>query len=305
MKKIEYYILDVFAEQRYGGNQLAVFLDINNELDKEKMLQIAKEIGFAESTFITKKIADNYYTVRIFTTESEIPFAGHPTLGTSFVIANQLMEGTAPKIKLDLKVGRIEVELSDAQNKSSCLYTMTQAQPQFLKSFQREIFAKELGMDSSIIQQGLPIQEISTGLPFIIVPIKSLKQMDKIKLEASSLKSFLLKHELYKTNSLNGISTSFLFFTNETFEEGNDYNVRMFCIEDEILKEDSATGSANGCFLAYLLKNISNEISAKVEQGFQMNRMSHLFLTGLKSENNYQIKVGGHSKMIAQGQWYV
>ncbi|MDC8004826.1 PhzF family phenazine biosynthesis protein [Aureisphaera galaxeae] len=303
MKKIDYYILDVFAKNKYGGNQLAVNLDLEDALNEDEMLSIAKEINFAESTFIKQKLGENKYAVRIFTTESEIPFAGHPTIGTSYVIANYLMRTPSNTIILDLMNGEIEVVLSDVNQIESCLYTMTQSQPAFLKEFEVDEVATGLGIAPSILSDTLPIQEISTGLPFIIIPIQNLEGMNQIKLNAPQFKDFLLKHQLYKSNSPSGISTSLLFFTDETFENGNDYNVRMFCIEDEILKEDSATGSANGCFLAYLLRNKSDVISAKIEQGFQMNRKSYLYLEGKRSGNMYDIKVGGYSITMSKGTW--
>lgn len=305
MKTIDYYILDVFAKNKFEGNQLAVYIDLEDELDGAKMLAIAREINFAESTFIKKKIEENKYTVRIFTTESEIPFAGHPTIGTSYIIAKYLMGEPTEEVILDLLKGEVKVTLSDVNQLDDCLFKMTQSQPEFLKVFQKEKIAQQLGIDETLIADNKPIQEITTGLPFIIVPIKDLKSIEKITLSASAFKSFLVDNGIYKSNNSKKISTSLLFFTHETYESQNDYNVRMFCLEDNVLKEDSATGSANGCFLAYLLKYINTEISAKVEQGFQMNRKSYLYLDGHVLEDSFTIKVGGYSKIVSTGQWMI
>ena len=303
MRKIDYYILDVFAKNKYGGNQLAVFIDLEDKIGDALMLKMAKEINFAESTFIKKRIADNKYAVRIFTTESEIPFAGHPTLGTSFVIANYLTDQAHDKVILDLMNDDIEVVLADKDQAVSSLYTMTQTQPRFLKEFDKVDITEGLGIDHSFLDD-LAIQEVSTGLPFIIIPIKSLDYMNKIKLDPDQFKSFLLEHQIYKSNYDLGLSSSLLFFTQETFEKENDYNVRMFCLEDEILKEDSATGSANGCLTAYLLKFLIPKFKAKVEQGFQMERKSYLSIEGSRIRDNYDIKVGGYIRLISKGEWY-
>jgi trans-2,3-dihydro-3-hydroxyanthranilate isomerase len=305
MKSIDFYILDVFAKQKYGGNQLAVYVDLKDELGVPEMLQIAKEINFAESTFIKKRVGENKYAVKIFTTESEIPFAGHPAIGTSYIIAKYLLQEPADQIILCLAQGEINVTLSNMGNLDNCLFKMTQSQPEFLKTFEKNEIAEQLEIDKSLISNDKSIQEVSTGLPFIIVPIKDLDSMEKIQLGATLLKDFLIRNEIYKSNSSTNLSTSLLFYTDQTYEPENDFNVRMFCLEDDLLKEDAATGSANGCFLAYLLKNYHKEVNVKVEQGFQMNRKSYLYLEGRLSEGHYNIQVGGYSNMISTGQWII
>lgn len=305
MKTINYYILDVFAKNKYEGNQLAVYLDLEDKLTGEEMLQIAKEINFSESTFIKKKISKDQFEVKIYTPESEIPFAGHPTIGTSYIIAKYLMSETLDTLTLKLIQGDIYVSLSNKNDLDNCLFNMTQTQPVFLKTFRREEISKQLGLEAALIVENQPIQEISTGLPYIIIPIKDLESIEDINLNATSLKNFLIENGIHKSNSSSKLSTALFFFTDQSYEEGNDYNVRMFYLEEDTLKEDSATGSANGCFLAYLLKYISKEIKVETEQGFQMNRKSYLFLEGKLSEGRYDIKVGGYAKMVSKGEWIV
>lgn len=305
MTAIDYYIVDVFAKQKYQGNQLAVFIDFENKLNQSQMLQMAKEINFAETTFIKKKLSDNKYAVKIFTTESEIPFAGHPTIGTSYVIAKFLQQKPTSKITLSLIDREIQVDLSALTDLDSCLFKMTQSQPEFLKSFKKSELDGPLKLDTSIIRDDAPIQEVTTGLPYIIVPVTDLKSMERLDLNAKDLNTFLIDKDIYISEDQTKLSTSLFFYTSETYEAGNDFNTRMFCLEDKILKEDSATGSANGCFLAYLLKFQKDTIKANVEQGFQMNRKSYLFLEGERSDNSYVIKVGGYSKMVSAGKWFV
>lgn len=303
MKTIPFYIVDVFAKSKYGGNQLAVFMDLDDVLSSEEMLCMAQEINFAESTFIKRQVDDNAFEVKIFTAESEIPFAGHPSIGTSYVIAKYLMQQAASEVVLHLKNDNIKVSISNENDLEGSLYTMTQSQPEFLKRFSKEEIVSQLGIDSSFLLGDQPIQEISTGLPFIIVPIKDLDSMGQINLSAKQFQHFLIDNGIYKTNNASGLSTSLFFYTNETYESNNDYNVRMFCLENEKLIEDSATGSANGCFLAYLLKYVNKDIHVKTEQGFQMNRKSYLVLDGKEQDGRYDIKVGGSVKMVAKGNW--
>jgi len=115
----------------------------------------------------------------------------------------------------------------------------------------------------------------------------------------------LTAHGKYKTNNKSGLSTSFFFFTEETVDGDNDYHARMLCIENDNCIEDAATGSANGCFLAYLLKNVKPLISVKVEQGFHINRLSFLLLDGSLSNTGYDIRVSGQVVSVGSGMWHI
>jgi trans-2,3-dihydro-3-hydroxyanthranilate isomerase len=303
MANLDFYIVDVFAERKYRGNQLAVFLDAN-KIDEKMMLQIAKEINFAETTFVLGGNETTGFDVKIFTPESEIPFAGHPTVGTSYVIKNFLLKNEIGSLTLNLKVGKVMADFTIAEDGK--LFTfITQIQPEFNDSFTKNEIAMLLNINASEIDDQLPIIEISTGLPFIIVPIKSLESIKEIKIDADSFSNFMRNKGLYKTNNSSGLTTSIFCFTPETYEKRSDFNSRMFCVEDEILKEDAATGSANGCFLAYYLKYISPKADISMEQGFEMGRPSHLKLKGSFSENHYEIKVGGSVQLVAKGEWFV
>ena len=116
---------------------------------------------------------------------------------------------------------------------------------------------------------------------------------------------FLKKNQIHKSNSIDRLTTSFFFFTEKTYEEAQGYNTRMFSLENNKIVEDAATGSANGCLLAYLLKYTSQEIQAKVEQGFQMNRKSYIYLDGKLTGDHYKLRVGGRSELVSSGKWYI
>jgi trans-2,3-dihydro-3-hydroxyanthranilate isomerase len=305
MKPINYYIVDVFATHKYEGNQLAVFLDLENQLSDKQMQQIAREINFAETTFIKENKGNRRFVVRIFTPEHEVPFAGHPSLGTSYIIAKFLLPAIPDKLTLELAHSDLAISIEKPDNLDESILFMRQAQPEFRETFTQGEVAEGLKLNPANINTSLPIQEISTGLPYIIIPLKNRAAIDNLSLDLASFKHFLLARNKYRTNSATGHSTSLFFFTNETYESANQYNTRMLLIENERLSEDAATGSANGCFLAYLLKHVSKKINANVEQGFQMGRKSYLYLNGETAHGTYQINVGGRNQLISEGVWYV
>jgi len=255
MKKIPYFILDVFAKNKYEGNQLAVYLDLENVLNQEDMLNIAKEINFAETTFIKKKITSNKYEVKIFTTESEIPFAGHPTLGTAYILAKHLIKESSSELVLSLKKGNIPVQMDKPENLDASRFTMQQAQPEFGVVIDHKIVSEALNLPIDIFDISMPIQDVNTGLPYLIIFLENLKAIENVKLNYDLLKQFLIDSELHKTNNTRKLSSSLFFVTKETAISKNQYHTRMFVLDDYTIWEDAATGSANGCFLAYLLKH--------------------------------------------------
>jgi trans-2,3-dihydro-3-hydroxyanthranilate isomerase len=305
MITLDFYIVDVFTTQKYGGNQLGVFVDYEDLLSDTDMLQITRELNFPEVTFIKHNYENLEFTVRIFTPEYEVPFAGHPTLGTAFIISKYLIPQPKPNIALILKQGTISVQIEDTQNIDVAKFTMTQTQPLFLDTITHKSISEGLGIEMKFLDAIKPIEEISTGLPYIIIPLKSLYAINNLNLDYKTVLEFLKIHKKHKSNSKTGLTTSLFFITEETFQDSNQFNARMFCIEGKSIIEDAATGSANGCLLAYLLKHQSTEIRATVEQGFQMGRKSYIYLDGKKKSNTYQLKIGGNVVDISKGQWKI
>lgn len=304
MKGISFYIVDVFATAKYEGNQLAVFLDLANLLSEENMMQIAKEINFAETTFIKAIKEDLRFVVRIFTPEHEVPFAGHPSLGTGYIINKFILPQASAELTLELTHSDIAITVTDPAQLDNSILFMRQAQPEFGQFFTTEEIAKELMIPIDDLDDTLPIQEVSTGLPYILIPLKNRSAIDALSLNYESFSAFLTARNKYRTNSATGHSTSLFFFTRETYEAGNAYNTRMLLIENNRVTEDAATGSANGCLLAYLLKHVQDTVNVTVEQGFQMERKSYLYLRGQRQPTGYSIQVGGRVKLIAEGTWY-
>lgn len=292
---LDFSIVDVFAEQKYYGNQLAVFQNANG-LTHEQMLRIAREINFQESTFIlSDEATDDGYAVKIFTPEYEVPFAGHPTLGTAFI----LMKEPATEVNLHLKVGTIPVKLEQDT------FWLEIGNPTFGPIFQADL-ASLLGLSPEDIDDTMPIQLVSTGLPYIIVPLKSLKAIQLTKLDNTAIKTWLTEQQLYKTNAPDGLTAAFFLYTTETHAESNHLHARMFCLENDRIVEDAATGSANSCLLAYLLKYELPVIQKQVEQGYEMNRPSLIHIRGeMSAEQVFKLQVGGKVQLVSQGKWFV
>ncbi|TAH19966.1 MAG: PhzF family phenazine biosynthesis protein [Cytophagales bacterium] len=306
MKKLPFYIVDVFAEKQYEGNQLAVFQHAN-QLSTEEMQTLAKEINFQETTFISSDTPnENGYPVRIFTPEYEMPFAGHPTLGTAAVIREEIVQQPITALKLDLKVGSIPVDfVSDGKGEN--VVWLTAKSPSFRGSYDAKEIADVLGIAASEIDENYPIEEVSTGIFFMMIPLKSLDSIKNLRIDTQVYTDFLLKHKLHKSNSTSGLHTMFFIFCPEAYSPENQLNARMMLIENDVLREDAATGSANSCLLAYLLKNNylqSKKVNLRVEQGYEIARPSLIYLNGeLKDDGTFYLQVGGKVQKVAKGEW--
>ena len=291
-----FYIVDVFAVDRYTGNQLAVFPEASQMRDRA-MQELAKEINFSETTFITHSAdSNNSYDVRIFTPNQELPFAGHPTLGTAYIIRETLMSAsekeTLKQVTLNLKAGKIPVTWETTSKGEEVLW-MQQNSPQFGSTISPDKIAPVLNITESEIDPNFPIQEVSTGLEFLIIPVKTLE----------TLKTIQVNLEAYYQLIASLAAKSLFVFCPETYSSENHLCARMF--SDYLgVSEDPATGSANGCLAAYLVKHnfFSSEaemIQVRVEQGYEIKRPSLILL---KASSN-QIQVGGQVKTIAQGHF--
>ncbi len=289
-----FYIVDVFAVDRYTGNQLAVFPDASQISDRV-MQDFAKEINFSETTFITSSSAvENSYDVRIFTPNQEIPFAGHPTLGTAYIIREHLMSTpekvNTNQVNLNLKAGTIPVTWEQTENGEE-VFWMQQNEPEFGKIISPSAIAPMLNLSESEINPNFPIQEVSTGLEFLIIPVNTL----------NALKQIQINKEAYYQLIASLQAKSLLVFCPETYSAENDLCVRVFA--DYLgIPEDPATGSANGCLAAYLYNNQvfptqEEGVKVRVEQGYEIDRPSLLFLDA----NEEKIAVGGQICAIAQG----
>ena len=290
MSDLTFYLVDVFAQKKYAGNQLAVITNAA-KLSTEEMQSIANEMHFSETTFIlSSKKRNNGYDVRIFTPFTEVPFAGHPTLGTAYVI-KRFIAPDDEEVLLNLKVGQIPVCIE--KNAGQEILWMKQVPPVFGKVFEAERLAKVLQLSLSAFDVRFPIQEVSTGLPFIIVPLKTLDDVKRVCVNMG-----------YLLEMSNDVRVGILVFCPQTMHADNNLHVRVF-VDLCGIPEDPATGSGNGCLAAYLSHYRyfgANEVDVRVEQGYEVKRPSLLFLRAQKIAGVLQVEVGGTVFLVAEGK---
>lgn len=290
-KFMEFFIVDVFAEKKYQGNQLTVFIP-KNKLSDFEMQQIAKEMNFSETSFILSADDSNGYDVRIFTPDVEIPFAGHPTLGTAFIIHKIFNPNKSDPIILNLNIGKIPVTVNNIIENE---FWMDQKNPDFGMMIPSQTISDILQINKENISLDFPIQLVSTGLPAIIIPLKTLEAVKKCRIHHENFQKFI--DETAKA--------SLLVFCPEAEHAENDLHVRVF-VDDPGFLEDAATGSANGNLAAYLLEHNffkNSNINLKIEQGHAIKRPSLIKMNAVKNHGVFQIRIGGKVFLIAQGNW--
>jgi len=291
MGRPTFFITDVFTNKKYGGNPLATFVDCD-ALSDEEMQQIAKEINFSETTFITScEPVDGGFDVRIFTPNAEVEFAGHPTLGTAYVIREKLGLTQDREVILNLKAGKIPVSFTDA---SSPVW-MKQIAPKFGNRYDENRLAHVLGLSATDILFDIPIEEVSTGFPTLIVPLTGL----------SALKRVRINREEYFALFSDAWAKVILVFCCEGHDTNQQISVRVFADYFGI-SEDAATGSSNGALAAYLVQHQvlgGATIDIAVGQGYEMGRPSTLTLTAGEVDGVIDVSVGGHVVAVAEGVW--
>jgi trans-2,3-dihydro-3-hydroxyanthranilate isomerase len=292
MRGLRFYLVDVFAEEKYAGNQLAVLRNAG-ELPTVQMQRIANEMHFSETSFVlSDERRKGGYDVRIFTPVRELPFAGHPTLGTAHVIRQSILDETVNKVVLNLKVGQIPVTFERGREGQETSW-MKQISPTFGKRFKPTGISQMLSLNASDIDDRFPIQVVSTGVPFIIAPLKTLDAVKRARMDKE-------KHlELTK-----GTEVEVLVFCPETYKKENNLNVRVF-VDLFGIPEDPATGSANGCLAGYLshYRYFGDEqVNVRVEQGYEIGRPSLLYLKAEKGQGKIQVYVGGNVVTVASGE---
>lgn len=287
MNGLTFYILDVFAEKKYAGNQLAVFREAGS-LTSQEMQSLAREINFSETTFILSgEPRQGGFDVRIFTPKEEVPFAGHPTLGTAYILQSQILHGKTDQVLLNLPVGQIPVTFSP-----DGYAWMKQRPPIFGPQHAPQSLAGVLNLDISEIDSRYPVEEVSTGLPFFIVPLRNLAALKKAHIDREKY------FDLIATSAAKGI----LVFCPEAHEPSNQLSVRVF-VDYYGVPEDPATGSGNGCLAGYLVQHAyfdQEQIDLRVEQGYEIDRPSLLLLKSKKIDQEIHIQVGGKSILVAQ-----
>jgi trans-2,3-dihydro-3-hydroxyanthranilate isomerase len=294
----DYAQVDVFAEQPLEGNALAIFIDARG-LTTAQMQAIARETNLCETTFILPRNPeverDRGVHVRIFTVREELEFAGHPTLGTaSWLYLNHPVFAGAETITLDLRIGLIPVTFAAQQQGAGVYGTMRQNDPTFGDIHDSAAIAAAIGLSPDDLDPNLPIQTVSTGMAFCIVPLRSLEVAARLAIPQPTAQAYLA----------NSDAKFFHCITRASAESGADWHDRMQFYNGE----DPATGSASGCTIAYLVRHALAHSNQPIvlEQGIEMLRPSRIYVQATSIDGRItDVRVGGRTISIANGRLFL
>ncbi len=301
--------LDVFTARRLEGNPLAVFAD-GRGLSDDEMQALAREMNLSETTFVLPRDAkierERGVRVRIFTVEEELPFAGHPTLGTAMVVrgfapydqskraaAGEGAASGADEVWLDLNVGKIAVRFSQPPG-GPLFGEMKQRDPEFGARHTREDVARASGLAVEDIDPSQPIETVSTGVPFTIVPVRSLRKLQTLRFDPARAAEYLERSG----------AKFFYFVSRETVNPESKLHARMIFYNGE----DAATGSAAGCAAAWMVAHgvAQPEESAVIEQGVEIRRPSRIVVrAGRDGSRVVNVRVGGNAVEVLRGEVFL
>src|SRR5438046_8220525 len=291
----EFIQLDVFTRTPLTGNPLAIFTDARG-LSDQQMQALAREMNLSETTFILPREpqveAEEGKRVRIFTVEEELPFAGHPTLGTALYLHST---AASREIVLDLKVGKIDVQFStDSDHRSNRVAgdvfgEMRQRDPEFGPTLPPDKVASVLGSDGGEIAAEWPSQIVSTGLPFAIVPIRDSKSLANLKPDLARVGALL-----------EGTGAHFCYFISPERQSRLEVRARMFFYGGE----DPATGSAAGCAISWMVQHgvAKSDEQVLIYQGVEARRHRETFVRATRyGEGVTNVRVGGYAVEVLRG----
>jgi trans-2,3-dihydro-3-hydroxyanthranilate isomerase len=281
---------DVFTSRKFEGNSLAVFPDARGLAD-DLLQKIAREMNLSETTFVFPRDQaverERGSRVRIFTVQEELPFAGHPTLGTAFALRGS---SGAKEVALDLNVGKIPVRFEEEAGKP-VFGEMSQKDPKFGAVHDREAVVRAAGLRDGDIDPSLPVQTISVGLPFTIVPLRGLGMIRQLQVDLRGSAEYLEKFG----------GKFFYFVTRETENPAARLHARMMFYNGE----DPATGSAAGCAAAWMVANrvARPDERVMIEQGLEIQRPSQIFVRAARADNRVvNVRVGGNAVEVLRGE---
>jgi trans-2,3-dihydro-3-hydroxyanthranilate isomerase len=302
VKTLSYTLLDVFTDKKFGGNQLAVFQE-GDGLSTEQMQTIARELNLSESVFVTAPSSPTKQKrLRIFTPQVELPMAGHPTIGAAFALAQELFivthEGANEWI-FEEEVGDIRVTVHKENSKITQV-EMMQPIPIFGDKFHDiQKTADLLSLSVEDINTSLPIQSVSSGVPFLYIPVRTLSAMNRINFRTDVWQKSFASLPEFK---------HIFTFTTETMNQESTVHCRMFAPAMGIA-EDPATGGASGPLGAYLVQhsvvpaNDQGIYYIRSEQGMEMGRPSQIDITVNKTDEGFtEVKIGGNSVIVGYGK---
>lgn len=292
IRRFQHTQVDVFSSQPLAGNSLAVFRDARGLNDTE-MQAIARETNLSETTFVFPRDAatekERGVRVRIFTVQEELPFAGHPTLGTAFVLRG---DSGAPEIVLDLNAGKVPVRFTDTPGQP-VFGEMRQLDPKFGMIHDQKTLAAGIGLPVEALDETLPIQTVSTGLIITVVPLKSLAVIQNLNFDQQRATKYLASTE-----------GKFLYFVcRETVDQSARLHARMLFYNGE----DPATGSAAGGTAAWMVKHgvAKSGEQVLIEQGIEMKRPSRIFVRAdHQGDTVVNVRVGGSAVEVLRGEFF-
>jgi trans-2,3-dihydro-3-hydroxyanthranilate isomerase len=303
---LDYFVVDAFTTEPLGGNPLAVVMNTCG-LATERMQAIAREFNLSETTFVERGPAEvervEGVRVRIFTPREELPFAGHPTLGTAAVLKAHAPETVhGDTVTLALEVGPVPVHFEVSNAGAAGLFgEMTQRDPEFGAELDAKIVARLTGLSVDDLDPALSPQVVSTGTAFAIVALRSLAALERLKvnqdeatvwLRERGARWFYVLAPSLDQNSLDEKLGGVKFRSRMQFYGG----------------EDPATGSAAGCAIAYLVSRgaVASGARVHVRQGVEMGRPSDLFLSARKEFAKVSdVRVAGSTVLVAKGQLFL
>src|SRR5712692_9066771 len=291
LRRFAFVQFDVFSSRPFEGNPLAVFPD-GRGLSDEQMQAMAREMNLSETTFVLPREQaverERGVRVRIFTVQEELPFAGHPTLGTAFWLRGSTGAG---EIALELNVGRVPVRFEETSGQP-VFGEMTQVEPKFGPAHDRETVVRATSLRDGDIDPSLPIQTVSTGIAFTVVPLRGLDVMRRLQVDLKGSSQYLER---------SGGGKFFYFVTRETVDPTARLHARMLFHNGE----DPATGSAAGCAAAWMVAHgVANaDERVLIEQGLEMKRPSRIFVRAGKMDNRViNVRVGGNAVEVMRGE---
>jgi len=292
-KQLPFTQFDVFTSQPLEGNALAVFPDATG-LSDDQMQAIAREMNLSETTFIfPREVAiekERGVRVRIYTVQEELPFAGHPTLGTAFALRGN---SGAAEIRLELNVGTIPVRFEDPPDQPA-FGEMTQIDPIFGIVHDREKIAEVTGIPIDDIATDLPVQTVSTGVPFTVLPLRDLAAARRLAINQARASEYL---------TASG-GKFFFCVARETVDPTARLHARMLFYNGE----DPATGSASGCAAAWMVEHgvAKPDERVTIEQGVEMKRPSRIFVRASRSNDRVvNVRVGGNVVEVLRGELFI
>ena len=300
-RKTPFVLVDVFTSKPFGGNQLAVFTD-GAALSAAEMQELAHEMNFSESTFVMPPDSSGARRVRIFTPTHEMPMAGHPTVGTTWVLASRgeiALESASVDATLQLGIGPVKVTIESTGGKPNFVW-MAHRDAEFgAKREDRKRIAEALGITAEDIRDDLPIQSVSTGFPFLFIPIRNLDALAKCAVNAPALAA------LFKPGE--PILPVYMFVTNTAGEFTP--RSRMFGPHDGV-PEDPATGGASAPFGAYAatygLIKPAPKTSFTIQQGVEMGRPSEIRVEVARRDRGaFAIRIGGRCAIVGEGSMFL